>query len=179
VIPRVGVSACLLGLEVRYDGGHRRTEIITRFLGRHVTWVPVCPEVEIGLGVPRETIQLVEGPAGTRLIGTSSGTDLTTAMNEYARRRTMELRELGISGYILKARSPSCGLAVPVHGRHEADEPSGDNYQAGLFAAALLEHFPELPIEQEASLIRWDECRRFLRRVRRYQSRYAAAIPGA
>jgi uncharacterized protein YbbK (DUF523 family) len=170
---RVGVSACLLGQEVRYDGGHRRSETIVRFLGRWFEWIPVCPEMEIGLGVPRETIGLVDSPDGVRLLGHVSGRDLTATMNDYAARRARELAGLQIAGYVFKARSPSCGLGdVPVAGPRRPETPS---HRAGLFAAALTAMLPELPVIEETRLARLDECRRFIRRVRAYGLRNGAA----
>lgn len=174
---RVGVSACLLGQEVRYDGGHRRSETIARFLGRWFEWIPVCPEIEIGLGIPRETIGFVDGPDGVRLLGHTSGHDLTATMSDYTARRARELAGLHLAGYVFKARSPSCGLGdVPVAGSRRPETPS---HRAGLFAAGLTAAFPGLPVIEETRLNRLDECRHFIRRVRAYQSRYAAAIPGA
>lgn len=166
---RVGVSACLLGQAVRYDGGHRRSETVTQFLGRWFEWVPVCPEVELGLGVPRETIQLVAGPEGLLLTGTASSRDLTAAMKDYTRRRVRELEDLDLSGYVFKARSPSCGLdEVPVRNPLGLEVAS---HGTGLFAGGLIAAFPDLPVVEETRLVRLDECRRFIRRVRRYQSR--------
>src|SRR5919198_664330 len=96
---RVGVSACLLGQEVRWDGAHKRDRVVTGLLGRHVEWVPVCPEVEVGLGVPREPIRLEGDPERPRLVAPGSGRDLTAAMARFARRRLAKLARLGLSGY--------------------------------------------------------------------------------
>ena len=108
---RLGVSACLLGQEVRYDGGHKPDRFLIDTLGPFVEWVPVCPEVEveIGLGVPRDTIRLVGDAAAPRLVVEKTGDDLTTRMQRYARARTRELESLDLHGYVLKRRSPSCG----------------------------------------------------------------------
>jgi uncharacterized protein YbgA (DUF1722 family)/uncharacterized protein YbbK (DUF523 family) len=145
---KVGVSACLLGEPVRYDGGHKKDAYITGTLGRYFTWVPVCPEMEIGLGVPRETLRLVGNPRAPRMIG-EAGRDLTSIMTAYARRRTRELAALGLSGYLLKRASPSCGMErVRVYpARGGAPHPG-----RGLFAEALLEAFPWLPVEEEGRL---------------------------
>src|SRR5262245_15830797 len=113
---RVGVSACLLGHEVRYDGGHKRDPFLTDTLGRWVEWVPVCPELELGLGVPRETIQLEGDPAAPRLVAPRSGTDHTEAMGRLARTRVGALARMRLDGYVLKKDSPSCGMErVRVH----------------------------------------------------------------
>ncbi len=133
---RVGISSCLLGQKVRYDGGDKRDTALVRAFGRSVEWVPVCPEVEAGLGVPREPIQLVRrGPRAVRLIGIDTGKDYTAAMRRYAKHRLDELAMLDLCGYVFKEGSPSCGLA-PL----------------GLFAAALVARFPHLPVEEEGRL---------------------------
>ena len=107
---RLGISACLFGRQVRYDGGHKRDPFLTDTLGPFVEWVPVCPEVEIGLGVPRDTIRLVGEAAAPRLVVDKIGEDLTARMQRYARSRARELEALDLHGYVLKRGSPSCGL---------------------------------------------------------------------
>ena len=106
---RVGVSACLLGEPVRYDGGHKRSAVLVELLGSRFRWVPVCPEMEIGLGTPREPVRLVGDLHGPRMLGVSTARDLTRPMTEYAQRRARELAALDIAGYVLKSASPSCG----------------------------------------------------------------------
>src|SRR5213595_182252 len=116
---RLGISACLLGQEVRWDGTHKRDPFLAETLGRFVEWVPVCPEVELGLGVPREPIRLEGDPKRPRLIAHGTGRNLTERMAGFADRRLTELTRLDLSGYVLKKNSPSCGKAgVPVHGRN-------------------------------------------------------------
>src|SRR5271156_6345001 len=107
---RIGISACLLGQEVRFDGGHKRSDFLVDIFGPFVEFVPVCPEVEVGLGVPRETLRLVRASAEIRLIGNKSGADQTLAMRRYSDRRTVELADDDLSGYVLKKDSPSCGM---------------------------------------------------------------------
>ncbi|HET9552926.1 MAG TPA: DUF523 domain-containing protein [Anaeromyxobacteraceae bacterium] len=149
---RVGVSACLLGQEVRWDGRHKRDAALLGALGPLVEWVPVCPEVELGLGVPREPIRLTGLPAAPRLVGDRSLADHTEAMAAYARRRAAELSALQLDGYVTKRGSPSCGLAgVPVHpapGAAGEARPEG----VGAFVRALREALPGLPIEEEEAL---------------------------
>ena len=146
--PRLGVSACLLGQRVRHDGDHKR-EAFLATLGRLVEWVPVCPEVELGLGIPREPIQLEGHPGTPRLIALDSRTDHTPAMTRFARDRVEQLRRLGLAGYVLKAGSPSCGMArVPVHGARGRSARRG----TGLVARALMERLPLLPVEEEGRL---------------------------
>ncbi len=149
---KIGISACLLGEEVRFDGGHKRDRFLTDILGPHVEWVAVCPEVEMGLGTPRETMRLVsaEGP-GLRMITTRTGIDHTDGMNRWARRRLDELARAqpDLCGYVLKKDSPSCGMErVKVYGHAGAAKRDG----RGLFASALLRRFPSLPVEEEGRL---------------------------
>jgi uncharacterized protein YbbK (DUF523 family) len=153
--PRIGISRCLLGDEVRYDGGHKRDSVLLDVLGPRVEWVPVCPEVEVGMGTPREPIHLVASADGVpsagervRLVGVQSREDWTARMEAWAAKRARELVELKLSGYILEKDSPSCGPhAVSVrHG--ERTTRTG----RGLFAQALTDVLPHLPIEDEARL---------------------------
>jgi uncharacterized protein YbgA (DUF1722 family)/uncharacterized protein YbbK (DUF523 family) len=146
---RIGVSACLLGEKVRFDGGHKRDPYLVESFGRYVEWVPVCPEVELGLGTPRETLRLVRISSDIRMIMPKTGTDHTDAMRAYAARRVRELAKEDLSGYILKKDSPSCGMErVRVFDAHGVPAKSG----RGLFAEALLQHFPLLPFEEEGRL---------------------------
>jgi uncharacterized protein YbgA (DUF1722 family)/uncharacterized protein YbbK (DUF523 family) len=146
---RIGVSSCLLGENVRWDGGHKRDRFLTDELGPFVEWVPVCPEVELGLGTPRPTLRLVRRDEGVRMVEPRSGTDHTAAMQAYARGRVRALEREDLSGYVLKKDSPSCGMervkVYPAAG-------SGTRDGRGLFAEALLERFPHLPVEEEGRL---------------------------
>jgi uncharacterized protein YbbK (DUF523 family) len=162
---RIGISACLLGERVRYDGGHRRDAALVEALGAVATLVPVCPEVEIGLGTPREPIRLERRGGALRLVAPGSGADHTDAMRRYSARRLEDLAALDLSGFVLKARSPSCGLeSVPVHEESgPADLPPGSG--RGLFAEALLARFPDLPVEEEGRLADPDARARFIERV--------------
>jgi uncharacterized protein YbgA (DUF1722 family)/uncharacterized protein YbbK (DUF523 family) len=146
---RIGISSCLLGEKVRFDGGHKHDRYLTDTLGEYFEWVPVCPEVELGLGTPRETMRLEQSGDETRLIMPKSSRDLTQSMREFAVARTEKLPQEGLGGYILKSDSPSCGLfRVRVYG------PSGmpNRTGRGLFAEALTQRFPYLPIEEEGRL---------------------------
>jgi uncharacterized protein YbbK (DUF523 family)/uncharacterized protein YbgA (DUF1722 family) len=160
---RVGVSRCLLGERVRYDGGHKHDRFFTEALARYVEIVPVCPEVEVGMGTPREPIRLVELGGQIHLRGVRSETDHTSAMREYARQRVRELSELELCGYVLKSDSPSCGLQrVKVwQGASSSGTPTsrrggaageGVRRGIGLFAEALIEGMPHLPVEEETRL---------------------------
>lgn len=160
---RIAISACVVGQEVRYDGRHKRDPHLTGELGSRVSWVPVCPELDIGLGVPREPIHLVTGEAGVRLVGVHSGDEHTGAMRSYAQRRAEQLVDAGIDGYVLKARSPSCGLGdIPVH-----DPISGDvvDHDRGRFAAVLTRQAPLLPVAEEVDLTAPAARDRFLEQV--------------
>jgi uncharacterized protein YbgA (DUF1722 family)/uncharacterized protein YbbK (DUF523 family) len=147
---RLGISSCLLGRKVRYDGQHKRDPFLVDTLGAFVEWVPVCPEVEIGMTIPRESIRLVGDPAKPRLVAEKSGADHTEAMSRYARDKVEELERLDLSGYVLKKDSPSCGMErVRVYGGR-GGAPRRDG--VGAFARVLLERLPLLPVEEEGRL---------------------------
>jgi uncharacterized protein YbbK (DUF523 family) len=151
---RVGVSACLLGAKVRYDGQDKRDAFLVEQLGPMVEWVTVCPEIEVGMGVPREPVRLVADRrgAGPRVVGLTSGADWTERMRRFADARVAELAREELAGFVLKSRSPSCGMAgVSVYADAGASVPLPET-AAGLFAAALNDAFPDLPIEEEARL---------------------------
>jgi uncharacterized protein YbgA (DUF1722 family)/uncharacterized protein YbbK (DUF523 family) len=146
---RIGISACLLGDPVRWDGGHKRNAFLTEQLSPFVEWVPVCPEVEIGMGVPRETIRLVADGDGRRLVAERSGTDWTQRMQAWSTRRIRQLEQQELCGYVLKKDSPTCGMErVRVWNARGSAEKRG----RGLFADALLAACPPLPIEEEGRL---------------------------
>jgi uncharacterized protein YbgA (DUF1722 family)/uncharacterized protein YbbK (DUF523 family) len=146
---RIGISACLLGQQVRFDGGHKRDAFLTETFGRFVEWVPVCPEVECGFGTPREAMRLVRVEDGVRLLTIKTGIDLTAPMERFSRSRVSALAREDLSGYVLKKDSPSCGLErVKVYDRYGTPARGG----RGLFAAALVEAFPHLPVEEEGRL---------------------------
>jgi uncharacterized protein YbgA (DUF1722 family)/uncharacterized protein YbbK (DUF523 family) len=146
---RIGISRCLLGERVRFDGGHKLDRFITSTLGQYFEWIPVCPEVELGLGTPRETLRLVQIKEGIGLVMPKSGRDWTREINEYAKSRVAGFADEDLSGYILKSDSPSCGMErvrvyapIGIHARNGV----------GLFARELIRQFPDLPIEEEGRL---------------------------
>ncbi len=146
---RLGVSACLLGQKVRYDGGHKLDRYLTETLGACVEWVPVCPEVECGLPVPRESLRLVGDPASPRLVTTRTREDMTERMLQWARKRVRELERERLCGFVFKAGSPSSGMErVRVYDSHGVPRKVG----TGVFARAFMEHFPTLPVEEEGRL---------------------------
>jgi uncharacterized protein YbgA (DUF1722 family)/uncharacterized protein YbbK (DUF523 family) len=163
---RIGVSACLVGERVRFDGGHKLNHFLTEELGRFVELVPVCPEVDIGLGIPRETIRLVQIGKQRRLVAPASGANHTDKMRRYAERKLRELMRLELSGYVLKSKSPTCGMErVPVYGENGMRLASG----TGAFAEALLATLPLLPVEEEGRLLDLTLRENFVERVFAYR----------
>ena len=161
--PRIGVSSCLLGSCVRYDGGHKRNESLLKTLGSLVEWISVCPEVDIGLGTPRPPIRLErDGEEVIRLVMIETGEDLTDRMTRYATERVNALRDKRISGYVLKSKSPSCGMeGVPIHDSNHEISAAG----IGIFAAVLKERMPHLPVEDEERLMDPDVRKVFIARI--------------
>jgi uncharacterized protein YbgA (DUF1722 family)/uncharacterized protein YbbK (DUF523 family) len=146
---RVGISTCLLGEKVRFDAGHKKDRYLTDILGSYFEWVPVCPEVEVGMGVPREAVRLLGTAEAPRMVGTKSEEDWTERMTSYGDRRVRSLAEHELSGYILKSDSPSCGMErVRIYGRTGIPVKNG----RGLFAAQLMRAYPLLPVEEEGRL---------------------------
>ena len=150
---RVGVSSCLLGNHVRYDSGHKHDRYITDVLGGYFEFVAVCPEVEMGLGVPRETLRLVReagrGDDDIRLVAPASDSDHTETMARWARARVRDIAKMDLSGFLLKKGSPSCGMdRVRVYTTKGMPSVSG----RGRFADALMAHLPLLPVEEEGRL---------------------------
>ena len=145
---RIGVSSCLLGREVRFDGSHKKDAFVNGVLSRYFQFVPVCPEMEIGLGVPRDPIHLEKRNGAVRVVGVRQPQrDLTDLLQDCGRRTVDAHRDL--SGYILKSKSPSCGMErVRVH--QAGGMPTRDG--VGQFARALMEYWPELPVEEEGRL---------------------------
>lgn len=161
---RLGVSSCLLGRNVRYDGGHKRDAFLMDTLDPYVEWVQVCPEIDIGLGTPRPPIRLERASrrgssggdrhgetaaGGVRLLMPDTGEDLTDRMTGYAERKVEALREKRLAGYILKSKSPSCGMER-VRLYDENGVPSRDG--VGLYAKVLVRRMPTLPTEEEGRL---------------------------
>ena len=145
----VGISSCLLGDAVRYDGGHKYDPLINTQLAELFEFRPGCPERAIGLGVPREPVQLVRTDRGLRVRGVRHpDTDVTRKLQEYGNRRAMELAD--ICGYIFKARSPSCGLSGVATWTVEGVQAGLDG--SGAYAAALISARPDLPVTDEARL---------------------------
>lgn len=146
---KLGVSACLLGEKVRYDGKSKTDGFISDILGKYVEFVPLCPETECGMGVPREEMILVGRPGCCKLIRKFTRTDMTNLMRDWSERKAELLKQEKLCGFILKSKSPSCGIRnVKVYGRRGRISEKG----IGLFAETLYKHFPLLPIEDETRL---------------------------
>lgn len=146
---RVGISSCLLGERVRFDGQHKKNDFLIRLLGPHIDWVPVCPEVESGMSIPREPIRLVREGHTVRVVGTKSETDYTDKLERYSQKKMKALNKYNLSAYILKRGSPSCGME-----RVKCYEKSGvaSTQAEGVFAKFLRQANPNLPIEEEGRL---------------------------
>jgi uncharacterized protein YbgA (DUF1722 family)/uncharacterized protein YbbK (DUF523 family) len=173
--PRLGISACLLGQKVRFDGGHKQDAFLCETFGRFVEWIPVCPELEVGMGVPRETVRLVGKPEDPKMIAERSGRDWTMAMKRFAAIRTNELAELKLSGYVFKKNSPSCGVErVRIYDPKTTPARRG----RGLFAAAIMATLPLLPVEEEGRLNDPALRENFIERVFAYH-RWQEALAGS
>jgi uncharacterized protein YbgA (DUF1722 family)/uncharacterized protein YbbK (DUF523 family) len=146
---KIGISSCLLGRKVRYDGGHKLDTFLRDTLGKYVDFVPVCPEFEAGLGVPREAMHLLRTGDSLRLVGIKTGNDFTEKMTNWANRRISELEKEGLSGFVFKSGSPSSGMErVRVYTEAGTFSKTG----SGIFARIFMERFPLLPVEDEGRL---------------------------
>lgn len=146
---RLGISSCLLGHAVRYNGGHQHDRFLTDTLGEYVEYVPVCPEVECGMSVPREALRLVGDPHAPRLVTSKGGVDHTEQMLNWAESRLMELAKENLDGFVFKRKSPSSGMErVKVY----SDKGMPNNVGIGLFAKAFMDFFPNLPVEEDGRL---------------------------
>lgn len=162
---RLGISSCLLGNKVRFDGDHKRDHFITDTLEKYVDWVPVCPEAECGLGIPREPMRLVGNPSCPRLIGVQSGQDHTEGLLRWARSCVAKLQKKDLWGFIFKARSPSCGRQRVKVFSKKVRPGNG----AGIFAGIFMEHFPFLPVEDEEGLHDPERRENFIERIFTYR----------
>ncbi|MEK6742465.1 MAG: DUF523 and DUF1722 domain-containing protein [Nitrospirota bacterium] len=145
----LGISSCLLGNKVRYDGGHKLDPFLTETLGQHVEWIPVCPEAACGLGIPREIMALEGDPASPRIRTVWTGIDHTSRLQRWIKGELKVLADIDISGFVFKARSPSCGVRdAKVFDAKCRMKSIG----SGLFAKAVMEAFPQLPVEDEGRM---------------------------
>ncbi len=164
---RIGISSCLLGENVRYDGDHRRDRFITGTLSAYFEFVPVCPEMAIGLGVPRDPIRLVGKPGAIRVVGMADcEMDLTDQLRSFGIQTAQRLKD--ISGYIFKSKSPSCGpQRVKLYPEDENTAPSNDGI--GQYAQAVMEYQPNLPVEEDGRLNDLVLTENFIERVFTYK----------
>ena len=146
---KIGISSCLLGNPVRWNAGHKLDRFLTNTLGQFVEYVPVCPEVEAGFGVPRESVRLVGDPENPRMITFKSKKDLTDQMKRWAKKRVKELEKEDLCGFIFKSDSPSSGMIrVKVYSEKGMPRKVG----VGMFARAFMDHFPRIPVEDDGRL---------------------------
>jgi uncharacterized protein YbgA (DUF1722 family)/uncharacterized protein YbbK (DUF523 family) len=170
----IGISTCLLGENVRYNGGHALDRFLRDTLGKYVLYVPVCPEVECGFGIPRETFRLVGDPKEPRLVTSHTGVDHTERMEAWARKRVEELENDGLCGFIFKSDSPSSGMErVKVYDEKGVPRKIG----AGVFARIFMEHFPLTPVEEDGRLHDPILRENFIDRIFTYR-RYREAMEG-
>ena len=170
---RIGVSRCLLGDEVRFDGGHKKSRFVSKDLDPFVEWLPVCPEIESGLSVPRPTIRIVQ-PENThredqqKIVETKSGKDHTSALQRLSKRRVADMVKADLCGFILKKDSPSCGMERV---RVWSDSPKGGARRTGrgFFARILMDRLPYLPVEEEGRLEDPFLRERFVERIFAYR----------
>ena len=146
---KLGISSCLLGENVRYDGGHKLDRFLTDTLGQYVEYVPVCPEVECGLDVPRESMHLEGDPDSPRLMTIRTKQDMTDRLVQWAKKRVVELEKEDLCGFIFKSNSPSSGMErIKVYDEKGMSVKKG----VGIFARIFMDHFPLLPAEDEGRL---------------------------
>jgi uncharacterized protein YbgA (DUF1722 family)/uncharacterized protein YbbK (DUF523 family) len=159
---KLGISSCLLGEKVRYDGGHKLDPFLRDTVGRYVEWVRVCPEVESGLPVPREAMHLMGDPDSPRLVTIDSGIDHTNRVLRWTKRNISAPERTGLCGYVFKTRSPSCGLSgVKLYAPHGTLLGTGP----GIFARMFVKRFPLLPVVEEGSLYNQAVRENFIERV--------------
>jgi len=159
---KLGISACLLGENVRYDGGHKLDKFIKETLGQYVEYVAVCPEVECGFGIPRESMHLEGEPDAPRLVTTRTKIDLTLRMVNWAQKRVRELEKEDLCGFIFKSDSPSSGMErVKIYNENKMPVKKG----VGIFAGIFMNYFPVLPVEDEGRLHDPDLRENFIERI--------------
>ncbi len=159
---KIGISSCLFGNSVRYDGGHKLDRFFRDTLGAFMEYVPVCPEAECGLGIPREIMRLEGNIDDPGLVVIKTGKDIKQKMKQWSRKRVKELEKEDLSGFILKSRSPSCGIErVEVFNEKGIPVPGG----TGLFAKEFINRFPLIPIEDEERLHDPDLRENFIERI--------------
>ena len=167
--PRVAISSCIAGYLVRYDGEPKHFPELCHQLEQYVVLIPVCPEVEIGLSVPRPPVQLTGDPEQPRMTGRDDpAIDITDKMRRYCQDKSQHLDD--ISGYIFKSKSPSCGLRnIPVLNNHTII----DDNRRGLFAQTMVNTYPDLPVAEETDLVTEQQCSDFVAQVLHYYHKHS------
>ena len=159
---KIGISSCLLGHRVRYNGGHTLDRFLTDTLGQYVEYLPVCPEVECGFGVPREAFRLEGNPESPRLLTVRTKKDCTERMVAWAKKRVVELERECLCGFIFKSKSPSSGMEkVKVYNAKGIPQKKGN----GIFARVFMEHFPRTPVEEDGRLYEPKLRENFIERI--------------
>ncbi len=168
---KIGISACLLGKKVRYNGRHKLNRALKRWASsKGIKFIPVCPEVECGLPVPREPMILTGNPETQRLITINTGIDYTDKLRKWSREKIKALKSENLSGFIFKNRSPSCGLkSVKIKGYRKKIN--------GIFAASIIKAFPEMPVVEDERLKDLSSKKRFLNKVKKYQIKKRLSSP--
>ncbi|MCF8111394.1 MAG: DUF523 domain-containing protein [Desulfobacteraceae bacterium] len=167
----VGISRCLLGEPVRYNGGHKLDRFLLDKTKGLVQWVPVCPEVEFGLCVPREAMHLAGNPESPELVTVNSGKVVTGQMQTWISRRISELEKEDLCGFVFKSGSPSCGMrGIKIHDKNNPEKVRGQG--AGLFALAFTRHFSRLPAEEEENLHDADMLEKFIKQILAFAGTY-------
>ena len=147
---KIGMSSCLLGEKVRWDADHKHDQYVRDVLGSYFDYVSICPEVDVGMGVPRETVALYGTLENPKMITKRSKTDWTKKMNHYTKDRIHELTKEKLCGYVFKSKSPSCGIGkVPIYSEFGS---SRMGHGSGVFASSFVKVFPLVPVEDEGRL---------------------------
>ena len=147
---KIGVSSCLLGEKVRWNGDHKQNLFVRDVLGNYFEYISICPEMEIGMGVPRETVALYGSLENPKLISKKNRIDWTEEMKRFSKEKIKFLAEQNLSGYIFKSKSPSCGIGrIPVY---SVDEPGKARHGSGMFSSEFMQAFPLVPVEDEGRL---------------------------
>jgi len=165
--PRVGISSCLLGDEVRYDGGSKWHRVTVEIIGPRVEWVPMCPELEVGMGIPREPVNLIGPAESPSLLAMGTGLDWSKKMKTFSQQTIQTLKRQGLNGYIFKSASPSCGLKeIKVYENKSLDQWVASG--TGLFAREFLRKFPDLPVADEEELTTERQAVEFVERIKNH-----------
>ena len=175
MILKIGISSCLRGERVRYDGTDKRSRRLHQFLDSKVEWVSVCPEVEVGMGVPREPVCLIGDLQDPHMVGRETGTDWTLQMLELCHLRVRELKSMEVSGFVLKKASPSCGPdGVPL--LSAMNKKDSGSRGGGLLTRVLLQELPGFPVVDEDAVSSQSGATHFLKQARLYREKFFGTL---